>query len=62
MERDRYWTELLTVLTEDENLRLRKNDFDQLKRTDIREFLMQLKIFEERCEERLNKLKEHGKG
>jgi protein involved in polysaccharide export with SLBB domain len=52
------------ALTEDENLRLRKGDFNDLMRTEIREFFMMLRNFEERMEEKVNALKQitpHGK-
>ena len=62
MERDFYWTDLLTILTEDDNLRMRKNDFDKLKGTDICEFLMMLKTFEARLEERKNNLETQRNG
>jgi len=53
---------LLTILTEDDNLRMRKNDFDKLKATEIREFLMMLKTFEARLEEKKQNLeKQHGR-
>jgi len=49
---------LLQVLTEDDNLRVRKNDMMELAKTDVVDFNRILKLFETRMEEKVNKLKE----
>lgn len=54
---DKYWADLLQVITEDENLRIRKKDMVELERTEIIEFMTHLKKFEERIEEKLAKMK-----
>lgn len=62
---DKYWNEMLQVLTEDENLRIRKGDMMELERTEIREFCHHLKLFEDRIEQRvaqLEKLKSKQRG
>ena len=60
---DKYWNELLQVLTEDENLRIRKSDMVELERTDIVELLGSVFYFEKRMEEKAEQLKKatHGK-
>jgi len=49
---------LLQVLTEDDNLRVRKNDMMELSKTDVVDFNRILKLFETRMEDKVNKLKE----
>lgn len=53
MRIDKYWADLLQILTEDENLRIRKKDMVELERTDVIEFMMHVKLFEKRIEEKL---------
>jgi len=48
----------LQVLTEDDNLRVRKNDMMELSKTDVVDFNRILKLFETRMEDKVNKLKE----
>lgn len=55
---DKYWEELLQVLTEDENLRIRKTEINELKKTDVVEFMMNVRYFEDRMDERIKKLNE----
>jgi len=55
---DKYYNDLLQVLTEDDNLRVRKNDMMELAKTDVVDFNRILKLFETRMEEKVNKLKE----
>lgn len=50
---DKYWNELMQALTEDENLRIRKTEINELKKTDIVEFMGNVRYFEERMDERL---------
>lgn len=60
MRIEKYWNELLQIITEDENARVRKSDIVALKETDIVEFMCNLKFFEKRVEEKLanlNKMK-----
>lgn len=58
------YNDLFQVLTEDDNLRIRKGDMVELGRADIIDFLQHVKLFEKRIEERLKKLneKKDGKG
>lgn len=58
---DKYWSELMQVLTEDENLRIRKNDMIELNKTDIVEFMRNLKLFETRTEAMLERAKAQNK-
>lgn len=44
-------------MTEDENLKIRKNDMMQLERTDAVTFFIELQSFEDRMKNRLNKAK-----
>lgn len=43
----------MQALTEDENLRIRKTEINELKKTDIVEFMGNVRYFEERMDERL---------
>lgn len=55
----------MQVLTEDENMRIRKHDMNELGRCDVVEFFTNVKYFEDRVEkkmENLNKLRNNGKG
>lgn len=58
MRIDKYWADLLQVVTEDENLRIRKGDMIELEGTDILEFLTHISLFEKRIEKKLEQLKE----
>ena len=61
----KYWNDLYQALTEDENLRIRKGDMNNLRRTDIVEFMTNLSFFEKRMEDKiasLNKTTKNGKG
>ncbi len=65
LERTKYWNDLFQVLTEDENLRIRKGDMMNLAKTDVVEFMGSLSLFEKRMEDKiasLNKTSKHGKG
>ena len=66
MKVEKYWNDLLQVLTEDENLRIRKGDMNELLRSDIKDFYQHIRLFEDRMEEKIQKLEEqkvkHGKG
>lgn len=53
---DKTWVDLLQVITEDENLKVRKHDIDALWRTEVREFYTHLKQFEERIDQRVEKV------
>lgn len=46
----------MQVLTEDDNLRIRKTDINELRRTDVVQFMMNVRYFEERMDERIAKL------
>ena len=57
---------MIQVMTEDDNMRVRKDDYDKLLRTDICEFFTILKTMEDRIEKRIEKnnaekLKQDGK-
>lgn len=53
-------------MTEDDNLRVRYSDVEELERTEIRRFFILLRTFEQRLEERQKKINElnskNGKG
>jgi hypothetical protein len=53
-------------MTEDDNLRVRHGDVEELERTEVRRFFILLKTFEQRLEQRQKKLQElnnkNGKG
>lgn len=53
---DKTWSELLHVITEDENLRVRKQDIDAFWKTDVVEFYTHLKQFELRVDERTERV------
>lgn len=55
MQVDKYWNDLLQVLTEDD-LRIRRGDMVELEKSDIRDFLTNLKLFEDRLEQRAQQL------
>lgn len=57
MRIDKYWADLLQVVTEDDNLRIRKGDMVELEKTDVLEFLTHISLFEKRIEQKLEKLK-----
>lgn len=57
MRVDKYWADLLQVLTEDDNLRIRKSDMVELERSDILEVITHIALFEDRIEEKLEKIK-----
>ena len=66
MEIDKNYSEMIQVMTEDDNMRVRKDDYDKLLRTDICEFFTILKTMEDRIEKRIEKnnaekLKQDGK-
>lgn len=59
---EKQWSDLLQILTEDENLRIRKGDIVSLERTDIVDFMRNLKLFETRMESLAQKIKDQHAG
>lgn len=57
---DKYYSDLLQVLTEDEHLRVRRGDMTEFERTDIVEFMRNLKLFEQRMEKMTEQLKQQN--
>ncbi len=57
MEIELKWSELLTVMTEDSNGRVRATEEAELMRLPIEEFFIKLNLFKERMEQRIEQLK-----
>lgn len=58
MRLTKHYNDLLQVLTEDENLRIRKGDMVDLMRANVLDVMQHIILFEERIEEKLQRLKE----
>ena len=53
---DKYYNELLQVLTGDENFKIRKTEIDSLMKTDIVDFFQHLNFFEKSVNEKIKRL------
>jgi hypothetical protein len=53
---EKYWNELLQVLTSDDNFKLRKTEIDSLWQTETIEFFQHLNFFDGNIEERIKRI------
>lgn len=62
MLEEKYWSELLQVLTGDDNFKIRQTEIEALKRSDTLEFYQHLNFYEHSMSEKIKRLNNKKNG